>query len=186
MHAAKLLKNTMLKTRTAVSTEFSCCCERSKCRPTIAFLGRLCYNGSMKKRAPAEEQPVEQPVQPAALQFTPAPTAPPPQPSAPMPLMVSGIEDLNEKLDDILSVIHRHERRERLRSFGSAFKGLVWLTLVVGSTVYIYMYGEELMAKMAEITAQSAAKVAEQSSQTLLQQMQQQVSPEVLQKLMDQ
>lgn len=100
----------------------------------------------------------------------------PPLPQQPMTQM----SEIAEKLDAILAVMKRHERRERLRSMGRMLHAVIWFSLVIGSSWYLYEYGPELMQSIAQSAAESAAKVAEQNSQQFMEQMQQQVSPDLL------
>lgn len=73
-----------------------------------------------------------------------------------------------ERLDDILAVLQRFQRRDRLRMIGNGLRSFLWIAIVVGSSWYFYKYGPELMAQIAEQTAQAASRAAQQSSQTMV------------------
>ena len=115
-------------------------------------------------------QPTPQPVPPATpvavphMTFTTPATAPqtaPPPPS-------QSIAPLLERVEEILHVIQRHERRERLKMAGSFIRHTGFFAIMIASTWYFYVYGEALLMRVSENTAAAAAKFAEQQSDDLL------------------
>jgi hypothetical protein len=115
------------------------------------------------------EQP--QPL-PAALTFTtpPPPVAPAPQIPQELSEAVT-LHDIGDKLDDILTVMHRRERRERWRMIVANLRSFVWFAFLVGSTWYVYAYGDELMATIADQAAKSAARATSQGSAAFMDQL---------------
>jgi hypothetical protein len=58
---------------------------------------------------------------------------------------------MEEKMDQILIYLHRMDRRDRLRTFGGFFRGilgLIPLILVVWSAWYFYAYSDEMIEKI--------------------------------------
>lgn len=80
-----------------------------------------------------------------------------------------------EKLDVIIEYLHHLDRRDRMRMIGGTIRGIVSLIPVIffiAGMWYLYMYGDELMAKIARQAAEQAAEVTKQGSETFMQQFQ--------------
>jgi hypothetical protein len=84
-------------------------------------------------------------------------------------------QDLSAKLDQMILHLERMDSRDRLRTWGGFFRGLISLIpiiLLVWSAWYFYQHGAELMQQIAEESAKQAAKYTQQQSQDLLQRVQ--------------
>jgi len=77
-----------------------------------------------------------------------------------------------EKLEEILLHLRRMDRRDRLRTIGGFFKGLITMIpviILIGSVWYAYKYGDQLLEKIAQQAAKQAAIVTEQGADSVLQ-----------------
>ncbi len=80
----------------------------------------------------------------------------------------------DDKLDTIIWHLERMDRRDRLRTWGSFFKGLLSLIPVaafVWGLWYFSQHGDEIMAKIAKQAAEQAAEVTKQGTNSLLDQI---------------
>ncbi|MFA7681733.1 MAG: hypothetical protein WCX61_01760 [Candidatus Peribacteraceae bacterium] len=76
-----------------------------------------------------------------------------------------------EKLEEILLHLRRLDKRDRLRTFGGFFKGLISLIpiiVLVWSLWYMYQYGDQLLEKISASAAKQAAIVTEQQKDSLI------------------
>lgn len=82
-------------------------------------------------------------------------------------------ESLNaeDTLNAILEILQRFERRDRWSRFGSFLRSMIYIGFVVVSTWYLYVYGEDLMVRVSQKAAETAAKFTEERSADLLEKM---------------
>ncbi|MFA6522840.1 MAG: hypothetical protein WCS85_00510 [Candidatus Peribacteraceae bacterium] len=83
--------------------------------------------------------------------------------------------DPEDKLDAILQHLRNLDRRDRLRTWGAFFRGLLSLIPIIiflYGAWYITKHGDELLAKMAAEAAKQTAQYATGGSQDILKQMQ--------------
>lgn len=72
-----------------------------------------------------------------------------------------------DKLDRIIALLDRMDRRERLRSIGGFIRGVISVVpiiIVVFFTWYTVKYGDQLLEKITSMAAQQAGKVAQQNA----------------------
>lgn len=95
---------------------------------------------------------------------------------APPPAKKQTHEELmEERMDVILQYMHRFERRDRLRTVGSTVRNVIAIVpfiIFLGSLWYVYVYGEDLLQKVADEAARSAAKYSQQSAEGFIDQLQ--------------
>lgn len=80
---------------------------------------------------------------------------------------------LDDKLDLIVLYLHRMDRRDRLRTIGGFFRGvlgLIPLALLIWSFWYFAIHGQEFMQ---EITREAVRQSAEYSQGSLMEQLEQ-------------
>jgi len=85
-----------------------------------------------------------------------------------------------DKLDQILEHLANLDRRDRLRTWGGFFKGIIALIpmlIFIYSMWYFYQHGDELLKKIARQAATQAAEVTKEDSQGLLKQLQDSLQP---------
>jgi hypothetical protein len=82
-------------------------------------------------------------------------------------------ENDSERLDRILMHIQRIDSRDKMRTWGGFLKSIITIGLIVWSTWYFYVHGEELMTKIAETAANQAKKASESQAQDIMLQFQQ-------------
>lgn len=71
-----------------------------------------------------------------------------------------------DKLDQILYHLDRMDRRDRLRTIGGFFRGILTLIpmlIFLFSMWYFYKYSDQILQKIAEQAAMQAAKFAQPS-----------------------
>ena len=81
---------------------------------------------------------------------------------------------VEEKLDEIVTILDKMNRRDRLRTFGGFIRGMIGIIPVLGFILgmyYFYYHGDELMGRIAEQAAQQAAKVTQQNAGNLMEQL---------------
>jgi hypothetical protein len=89
----------------------------------------------------------------------------------PTPDMPTTTEEL---LAEMLEHMRRMDRRDRLRTMGGTFKGilsLIPMVLFLWSAWYFYAHGEELMQKFTEQATNQAMKASEAQSQKAMDQL---------------
>ena len=84
-------------------------------------------------------------------------------------------EDLStdDKLDQIVEYLHRLDRRDKLRTWGSFFRGLLSLIPIVAfvwGAWYFYEHGDEVMEKIAKTAAEQAAEATKMGTENILKQ----------------
>ncbi|HAI98345.1 TPA: hypothetical protein DCL30_02240 [Candidatus Peribacteria bacterium] len=78
-----------------------------------------------------------------------------------------------DKLDEILLHLRHLDSRDRLRTIGGFFRGLLSLIPIIvllASIWYVYEYGDQLLEKIAEQAAIQAEAVTKKGSDSLLNQ----------------
>lgn len=83
---------------------------------------------------------------------------------------------MDEKMDQILIYLHRMDRRDRLRTVGGFFRGMlaiIPLAFFLWSAWYFYAHGDELMEQLTEQAAKSAAEYSQQEAGDLMDQLEQ-------------
>jgi hypothetical protein len=81
---------------------------------------------------------------------------------------------IEEKLDEILVHLRRLDARDRLRTWGGFFRGLlalIPLAIFLWSVWYFINHGEELMKQIADTAASSAAEYTKNQGQGMLDQL---------------
>lgn len=76
-----------------------------------------------------------------------------------------------ELLADILQHMENMDKRDRLRTWGSTLKGilsLIPMILFLYSAWYLYQHGDEVLSQIASEAAKQAAKVTQDSTNSLL------------------
>lgn len=79
-----------------------------------------------------------------------------------------------DQLETIIWHLERMDKRDRLRTWGSFFKGILSLIPIiafVGGLWYFSQHGDEIMAKIARQAAEQAAEVTKQGTNSLLDQI---------------
>ncbi|HCI03737.1 TPA: hypothetical protein DE059_02305 [Candidatus Peribacteria bacterium] len=87
--------------------------------------------------------------------------------SKPMP------KSTNDKLDEIIEHLRNIDKRDRLRTIGGFFKGLISLIPIIvllGSIWWAFKYGDQLLEKIAQQAAKQAAIVTEQQGGEVMKQ----------------
>ncbi|MDD5041553.1 MAG: hypothetical protein PHX87_04350 [Candidatus Peribacteraceae bacterium] len=72
-----------------------------------------------------------------------------------------------DKLEQILVILKRMDRRDRLRTIGGFVRtiiGFVPIAIVVFFTWYTIKYGDQLLQKITSMAAEQAGKVAQQNA----------------------
>lgn len=72
-----------------------------------------------------------------------------------------------DKLDRIIAILDRMNRRDRLRTIGGFIRGIIGLiplAIVIFFTWYTIKYGDQLLEKITSMAAQQAGKVAQQNA----------------------
>lgn len=80
---------------------------------------------------------------------------------------------IEDKLNEILLHLRHLDSRDRLRTIGGFFRGLLGLIPIIvllGSIWYVYKYGDQLLEKIAEQAAIQAEVVTKKGSDSLLNQ----------------
>jgi len=83
---------------------------------------------------------------------------------------------LGEKMDMILLYLHRMDRRDKLRTIGGFFRGmlgLIPLVLLLWSTWYFIEHGEEFMQQITSEAVKQSAAYSQDSMMDQLEQYQQ-------------
>jgi len=86
---------------------------------------------------------------------------------------------VEEKLDEIVLHLKRLDRRDRMRTIGGFIRGflaLIPLLLLLWSVWYFVQHGDEIMKKIADQAASSAAEFTQQKGQGLLDQLKKEYS----------
>ncbi|PIR53702.1 hypothetical protein COU75_04660 [Candidatus Peregrinibacteria bacterium CG10_big_fil_rev_8_21_14_0_10_42_8] len=79
-----------------------------------------------------------------------------------------------DKLDTIVWHLERMDKRDKLRTWGSFFKGLMSIIPVIAfiwGAWYFSQHGDEIMAKIAKQAAEQAAEVTKQGTNSILDRM---------------
>jgi hypothetical protein len=77
----------------------------------------------------------------------------------------------DDRLDVIITFLHRMDRRDRLRTIGGSVRGmlsLIPMLLFLWSAWYLYEHGDELLTKIAQESAKQAVQ-SQQEMGTMLQ-----------------
>lgn len=72
-----------------------------------------------------------------------------------------------DKLDRIVEILDRMNRRDRLRTIGGFIRGilnLIPIIIVVFFTWYTIKYGDQLLEKITSMAAEQAGRVAQQNA----------------------
>ncbi|MFH0770469.1 MAG: hypothetical protein V1926_03775 [Candidatus Peregrinibacteria bacterium] len=81
---------------------------------------------------------------------------------------------MDTKMDEILVHLRRLDRRDRLRTIGGFFRGLIGIIpviILIGSVWYAYKYGDELLRKITEQAAVQAEAITKKNTNSLLDQV---------------
>src|SRR3989344_2030881 len=81
----------------------------------------------------------------------------------------------DDKLDVIVEYLHRLDRRDRLRTWGSFFKGILGLIPIIAfvwGSWYFYEHGDEIMEKIAKVAAEQAAEATKSGTENFIKQFQ--------------
>lgn len=84
------------------------------------------------------------------------------------------VKKSTDKLDTIIWHLERMDRRDRLRTWGSFFKGLISIVPVLAfiwGAWYFSQHGDEIMGKIAKQAAEQAAAVTQQGTHSILDQI---------------
>tara|TARA_Y100000310_G_scaffold343528_1_gene451652 strand:- start:2867 stop:3178 length:312 start_codon:yes stop_codon:yes gene_type:complete len=79
-----------------------------------------------------------------------------------------------DKLDIIVEFLRRMDKRDRLRTWGGFFKGMISLIPIIvmlGSIWYVYEHGEELLQKITQQAAKEAAAMTSDSAGDIMKQI---------------
>jgi hypothetical protein len=98
--------------------------------------------------------------------------APAPRPAAPLPS--ASPDRVEAQLDVLIAHLARLDRRDRLRTIGGFFRGLIGLiplAVFIFSTWYFYNHSAEIMQQITEQSARAAAKYTQSGSQALMKQL---------------
>ena len=79
-----------------------------------------------------------------------------------------------DKLDIIIEHLQRMDKRDRLRTWGAAFKGLIGLIPAIAFIVaawYLYEHGDEVLMKVAKTAAEQAAQATKTSTEGIIDQI---------------
>ncbi|OGJ61576.1 hypothetical protein A3C37_01420 [Candidatus Peribacteria bacterium RIFCSPHIGHO2_02_FULL_53_20] len=90
----------------------------------------------------------------------------------------------NTQLNEILELLRRMDKRDRLRTWGGFFRSilhLIPLILIIWSTWYAFAHWDELLKEISKAAAEQSAAVMQNQGGDFSKQMQEQ-----LQKLMGQ
>ncbi|PIQ75947.1 hypothetical protein COU78_03200 [Candidatus Peregrinibacteria bacterium CG10_big_fil_rev_8_21_14_0_10_49_24] len=80
----------------------------------------------------------------------------------------------DDRIDMIVEYLRRMDKRDKLRTWGGFFRGilgLIPLVLMLVSVWYIYEHGDELLKKITQQAAQEAAAMTSNSAQDLMKQI---------------
>ncbi|MDD4287941.1 MAG: hypothetical protein PHO20_04450 [Candidatus Peribacteraceae bacterium] len=72
-----------------------------------------------------------------------------------------------DSLEQILTILKRMDRRDRMRTIGGFIRSvlsLIPIVIVVFFTWYTIKYGDQLLEKITSMAAQQAGKVAQQNA----------------------
>ncbi|PIR48690.1 hypothetical protein COU80_03225 [Candidatus Peregrinibacteria bacterium CG10_big_fil_rev_8_21_14_0_10_55_24] len=90
-----------------------------------------------------------------------------------MPKKPPATTSVEEKLDEIVLRLKHLDRRDRLRTIGGFFRGVIGLipiAVLLLSVWYFYEHGDELLAKIAQQAAEQAASVTQQGAGSFMEQ----------------
>ncbi len=76
-----------------------------------------------------------------------------------------------DKIDEILEILKKMNKRDRLRTIGGFIRGIITLIpiiILLGGVWYAYKYGDQLLEKIAQQAARQAAIVTEQQGSEVL------------------
>lgn len=79
----------------------------------------------------------------------------------------------DEKLDRIIAILDRMNRRDRLRTIGGFLRGILGLipiAILLGSVWYVVAHGDDVLRKITEQAARQAAELTGSSADKLLKQ----------------
>ena len=79
--------------------------------------------------------------------------------------------NVSDQLEEILDILYQMNKRDRLRTMGGFFKGLISMIPIIvllASLWYAYEYGDVLLEKVSESAARQAAKVTQQGSADIM------------------
>ncbi len=77
----------------------------------------------------------------------------------------------DERLDLIIEYLNKMNKRDRLRTIGGFFRGIIGLIPIIFfllSMWYVYEYGDQLLEKIAETAARQAAAVTTQNASNIV------------------
>ena len=80
-----------------------------------------------------------------------------------------------DRLEEILQQLKRMDRRDKLRTWGGFFKGvlsLIPIAILLLSTWYLYKYGDVFIEKISSIAAKQAAGYSQSQSADAVKQLQ--------------
>ena len=83
-------------------------------------------------------------------------------------------ETTDEKLEEMLIHIRKMDSRDRLRTWGGFFRGIISIIpilLFLGGAWYFYQNGDDVLEKIAKQAAQQAAEVTQRNTQGILDQL---------------
>ncbi|OIO53041.1 hypothetical protein AUJ46_06020 [Candidatus Peregrinibacteria bacterium CG1_02_54_53] len=72
-----------------------------------------------------------------------------------------------DALEEILTILRRMDRREKLRTIGGFIRGifsLIPIVIVIFFTWYTIKYGDQLLQKITSMAAEQAGRVAQQNA----------------------
>ena len=81
----------------------------------------------------------------------------------------------DDKLDQILVHLKNLDRRDRLRTWGGFFRGLLSLIPAIAfiyGVWYFYQHGDEVMAKIAKVAAEQAMEATTNGANGIMKQLQ--------------
>lgn len=81
---------------------------------------------------------------------------------------------VDDKMDIIIEHLHRMDKRDRLRTWGGFFKGILGLIPIVVMLIsiwYVFEHGDELLQKITQQAAKEAAAMTGNSAGELMKQI---------------
>tara|TARA_Y100000310_G_C20498096_1_gene722554 strand:+ start:338 stop:646 length:309 start_codon:yes stop_codon:yes gene_type:complete len=86
----------------------------------------------------------------------------------------AGKLNTDDKLDIIIENLRRMDKRDRLRTIGGFFKGIISMIPIIIMLVsiwYVYAHGDKLLQKITQQAAQEAANITGDSAGKLMEQI---------------
>lgn len=81
----------------------------------------------------------------------------------------------DEKLDEIVEILHTMDRRDKLRTWGGFLHGLfsmIPIILLLWSAWYFYQHGDEVLRKITKQAAEEAGRMTQERSEGFMEQFQ--------------